>query len=237
MTVKYNVTGAKRKELVQTIANWMGCDAKYLGAPSFAYEVDYFNIDKDGALSFDDNADSEVIERLLEMLYDNGFEAESLPEADEPIEYENTNAARPECNGLIVNIPLEKVAVGNLTKLLDVKGNLIKKALGIDSLPFRINEDSVSFFWFENKELKAEEAKAYSELISMICQMTINQKRITATEKEVDNEKYAFRCFLLRLGFIGDAYKESRKILLKNLNGNSAFKNKNTTDTEGENNA
>lgn len=160
MTVKYNVTGAKRKELVQTIANWMGCDAKYLGAPSFAYEVAYFNIDKDGALSFDDNADSEVIERLLEMLYNNGFEAESLPEADELIEHANTNTARPECNGLIVNIPLEKVAVGNLTKLLDVKGNLIKKALGIDSLPFRINEDSVSFFWFENKELKAEEVKA-----------------------------------------------------------------------------
>lgn len=234
MTVKYNVTGTKRKELVQTIANWMGCDAKYLGAPSFAYEVAYFNIDKDGALSFDDNADNEVIERLLEMLYDNGFEAESLPEADEAIEYENTNAARPECNGLIVNIPLEKVAVGNLTKLLDVKGKLIKKALGIDSLPFRINEDSVSFFWLENKELKAEEVKAYSELISMICQMTINQKRITATEKEVDNEKYAFRCFLLRLGFIGTEYKEIRKVLLRNLEGSSAFKSITRTETEAE---
>jgi hypothetical protein len=33
--------------------------------------------------------------------------------------------------------------------------------------------------------------------------------------KEVDNEKYAFRCFLLRLGFIGSDYKAERKILLK----------------------
>ena len=50
-------------------------------------------------------------------------------------------------------------------------------------------------------------------------------KRVTATEKPVDNEKYAFRCFLLRLGFIGSEYKAERKILLKNLSGSSAFKN------------
>lgn len=50
------------------------------------------------------------------------------------------------------------------------------------------------------------------------------QKRVTAKEKIVDNEKYAFRCFLLRLGMIGSAYKESRKILMQNLTGSSAFK-------------
>jgi hypothetical protein len=54
--------------------------------------------------------------------------------------------------------------------------------------------------------------------------MSKEQKRITATEKAVDNEKYAFRCFLLRLGFIGDEYKSDRKILLRNLKGSSAFK-------------
>ena len=54
--------------------------------------------------------------------------------------------------------------------------------------------------------------------------MSKEQKRITATEKAVDNEKYAFRCFLLRLGFIGEEYKADRKILLKNLKGSSAFK-------------
>ena len=46
MTVNYNVTGTKRKELVQLIANFTGCSAKYQGAPTFAYEVDYFTIDK-----------------------------------------------------------------------------------------------------------------------------------------------------------------------------------------------
>ena len=38
------------------------------------------------------------------------------------------------------------------------------------------------------------------------------------------NEKYAFRCFLLRLGFIGDEFKADRKILLSKLDGSAAFK-------------
>ena len=229
MTVKYNVTGTKRKELVQLISNLTGCEAKYKGAPTFAYEVDYFTIDKSGALSFDDRADSEVIERLLEMLYDNGFEAETLPEADEPTELteQPTDGA-----GLIVTIPFDKVSVGNLTKLLEVKGNLIKKALGIDDLPLAMNDDSVSFLWFKDEILSPEYINAYTEFISLLCQMTTKQKRITATEKEYDNEKYAFRCFLLRLGFIGAEHKVARKILLQKLEGSSAFKNGEKKGTE-----
>lgn len=60
--------------------------------------------------------------------------------------------------------------------------------------------------------------------ITALCDMAKNQKRITSKEKETDNEKYAFRCFLLRLGFIGAEYKTERKILLRNLTGSSAFK-------------
>lgn len=125
--------------------------------------------------------------------------------------------------GLTVAIPLENVAVGNLTKLLDAKGGLIKKALGIDELPIEIGEDKVSFPWFSELP-DADEVQAYTHFISALCEMAKNAKRVTATEKEVDNEKYAFRCFLLRLGFIGAEYKTERKILLKNLSGSSAFK-------------
>lgn len=66
--------------------------------------------------------------------------------------------------------------------------------------------------------------KAYTHFIAKLCEMAQNQKRITAKEKEIDNNKYAFRCFLLRLGFIGTEYKAERKILLRNLSGSSAFK-------------
>ncbi len=125
--------------------------------------------------------------------------------------------------GLTVRIPLEKVAVGNLTRLLEVKGSLIKKALGINALPISIEEDTISFPWFEGLP-GTDEVKAYTHLIAALCEMSRNQKRITATEKAVDNEKYTFRCFLLRLGFIGAEYKTERKILLRNLSGSSAFK-------------
>ncbi len=47
---------------------------------------------------------------------------------------------------------------------------------------------------------------------------------VTAKEKITNNDKYAFRCFLLRLWFIGAEFKDERKILLRNLSGNSAFK-------------
>ena len=54
--------------------------------------------------------------------------------------------------------------------------------------------------------------------------MARNAKRVVAKEKETDNDKYAFRCFLLRLGFIGAEFKTERKILLRNLVGSSAFR-------------
>ena len=53
----------------------------------------------------------------------------------------------------------------------------------------------------------------------------MEKKRITAREKDIDgNPKYAMRCFLLSLGFIGDEYKAARKVLLSRLEGNSSWK-------------
>ena len=64
---------------------------------------------------------------------------------------------------------------------------------------------------------------AYTAFLSALCKMSKEQKRITAKAKPIDNEKYAFRCFLLRLGFIGDEYKQSRRILCRYLCGNSSY--------------
>ena len=59
MELKYNLTGADRKRLVKAISEITEVPAKYLGAPSFAYQVDYFTIDRNGSVSFDNRADSE----------------------------------------------------------------------------------------------------------------------------------------------------------------------------------
>jgi len=42
----------------------------------------------------------------------------------------------------------------------------------------------------------------------------------------LENDKFAMRIFLVRLGFVGDEYKTARKILLRNLSGNSSWKHK-----------
>ena len=60
--------------------------------------------------------------------------------------------------------------------------------------------------------------------------MAKESTRVTATEKEVESEKYAFRGFLLRLGFIGADSKALRKTLMKNLSGSAAFPNKEAAD-------
>ena len=97
------------------------------------------------------------------------------------------------------------------------------EALGITDTRIEISEDKVSFPWFETIP-SPEELDAYTKFIAALCEMSVKTKRVTAKEKEVDNDKYAFRCFLLRLGFIGDEYKTDRKILMRYLPGNSAFK-------------
>lgn len=98
----------------------------------------------------------------------------------------------------------------------------MKQALAIEELPVKISEDKILFPWF--LKTSAEEVAAYTQLICSLGEMAKTAKRVTVKDKTVENSKYAFRCFLLRLGFIGPEYKQSRKILLKNLTGSSAFK-------------
>lgn len=216
MTITIHAQGAERKRLVQTISDWLGVPAKYCGAPTFNYEVDYFTIDRNGSLSFDDRADSEVIERLLQHIYDEGFN----------IDQSHTDDKDEPC-AVCISMPRSLFTDGNLENLkalIAAKGGLIKKALGVNDLPLEITDTKVSFHWFPATPTP-EELKAYDTFICKLCEMARNQKRVNATEKPTDNEKYAFRCFLLRLGFIGNEYKAARKIFLKNLSGSSAFKN------------
>nr|DAY99199.1 MAG TPA: hypothetical protein [Caudoviricetes sp.] len=171
--------------------------------PTAAYEVGSITVTKDGTCIVDNNEAESI--RILQDL--------AGATTEEPV----SKAA------FTVSIPLDKVKVGNLTNLLESKGYLIKHALHIDDLRFELNEDSISFPWFSELP-EPDEVHAYSALIAALCKMSKEQKRISATEKPVDNERYSFRCFLLRLGFIGDEYKTDRRILMRYLPGNSAFK-------------
>ncbi len=251
MTINYNVTGTERKRLADYISGFMGTDKKYLGAPTFAYQIGYLTVSKDGAVSFEDRGYNSDIDALMAELEGQGFhtedtiakadtaepEATSGGDAAQPDEAETgtepeaapaeDDAAQPHGCGMTVTLPaasLPSEALVNLTSLLTAKGRLIRKALGVEALPVEVSPDTVSFPWFEGRDLDADEVKTYTHLIAALCDVARNQKRITAKEKITDNDKYAFRCFLLRLGFIGAEFKDERKILLRDLSGNSAFK-------------
>ena len=183
MEIRYNVTGAKRKELVKVIADATGARAEYKFMPTCNYEIDYFTVTKDGTLLFDDRADSEEVEQVLETIAAAGFECEAHDGEKLPTEEESKaidTAPQNKTVGLMVEIPLDKVAVGNLTKLLDAKGGLIKKALGVDTLPIEIQEDRVAFPWFPELP-DADSVKAYTHFSSALCEMSKNAKRVTVT--------------------------------------------------------
>lgn len=212
MKIDFNLKGAERKELVKAISRITGIKAEYQGMPTTNFVIGDFTVTAEGALVYDDKIDAG---ELLNELAEAGFEGTA-----DKSEGKELKVAEP--NILTIEMPADKVNTENLQKLLDAKGALIRKALGIDSLAFEIHEDRVSFPWFVDPA--PDYALAYTQFIAAICKMSTEQKRITARVREVDNEKYAFRCFLLRLGFIGNEFKQSRKILLSNLDGSSAFK-------------
>ena len=130
---------------------------------------------------------------------------------------------------LTIHVPFvgfSTTALENLDRLVSGKSWLIMKALGADALPINRTTDTISFPWFPVISSHLE-VDAYARFIHALCEMSKKQKRVTLKEKPIDpnaSEKFAFRCFLLRLGFIGKEYTSARKILLSKLSGNGSFK-------------
>ena len=216
MKLNYNVTGAKRKSLVGAVSKELNAPLNYLGAPTFAYEVGGYHIDKTGTVTGKDNLD------LEDALRQTGFDTEER-------EYDEPDTA----DLLTVEFPLSGFTpekLDNLVKLVTAKETLLKAALGVDTVPIQQTEDTLRFPWFVGN-LDADHTEAYTVLISMLCKTAKEKKRVTSKERDIpDNPKYAMRCFLLSLGFIGNEYKYARKILLSRLDGNSSWKNGKKTE-------
>lgn len=226
MKANYNLTGTKRKELVNAIAEITGEKADYKRMPTCAYEIGDITVDKDGSVTCEDE---EKLKKVMEALNEKGFTAEGEQEdgkAEQPeqvatTEKENATGQEP---ALTISLPLASANVDTLKNLISAKESLIKKALGITDTRINITDEKIEFPWFD-RELISEEVNAYTRFLSFLCKLSKEVNRCSGKEHPAVNEKYTFRCFLLRLGFIGAEYKEDRKVLLKNLTGSSAFKN------------
>jgi len=233
MQIKYHLEGSERKALLAAMREILQDAPRYMGPPSFAFTVGQYTIDRHGTLNCPEDADVMQIEMLIRELEHDGFTGERAGEPAQTQE-RTTVEATVEPDRLAIEMPkngMTPAALENLRRLVASKATLLKKALGTDSLPITEHADRIEFGWFHPTNAQAE-IGAYYQLEQKLCEMAKTQKRVTATEQPVENEKYAFRCFLLRLGFIGAEYKESRKILLKNLSGNAAFKDARKTEAD-----
>ena len=233
MDVKYGLTGKERKALVKAVSELTETPAKYLGMPSMTYQIGRYQVNKEGTLTVMMEGDG-----IIEDLKERGFipegteeeaetsEEETAEETEEDTEDEPGEEVAEETTDLTISIPRDSLPedkLENLKSLIEAKADLIKQALSVEELPVDEGDEKITFPWFHGT-IGADEAKAYTDFISKLTDMAKNQQRVTAKPGEVENPRYAFRCFLLRLGFIGSEYKTDRKILLRNLSGSSAFK-------------
>ena len=241
MEFRFNRTGAERKVLVEAVSEIVGCAPVYMKAPTFAYAVGSYTIDSTGTLILDGQVSAKDARSLLTALAERGFDCEDRLDGDfaaaAPDEQpENTSsednpqdtdsADNHAPDRLSIEVPLEgftDTALSNLDKLITSKAALIRKAIGTSDLSTMRADDRLCFPWF-SPQSSVDEVGAYSRFVHALCEMAKKQKRVIAKEKPADSEKFAFRCFLLRLGFIGEEYAPARKILLANLPGDGSFK-------------
>jgi len=208
--IRFELKPKQRPKLAEEIATALHTVPCYQKAPSLAYKIGDCTLERDGTLRIPDSVDRETVSNLLEHLKGKGFTGEAEQTEDR----------------LTVSMPKELFTLGtleNLAKLVENKGGLMARAFQADEIRITVTEDAVSFPCFPFTA-NPNETTAYTEFVEKLCGMAKRMKRVSGRPTETDNDKYAFRCFLLRLGFIGDEYKTARKILLKNLTGNSAFR-------------
>lgn len=205
-------TKKTRKELASFIAQATGNEVSYSGVPKCEYHIGDITVLKDGNVETENKTIAEYLKAISSADFQFEFEETQVQESEE----KTHGISRPRSS-------LTEKGLENLKQLISAKSRLLQKALGRTDIEVNTSEDSVLFPWLDGNE-DEDTAKAVTELADRMFSLAKNSQRITAKEKETDNEKYTFRCFLLRLGFIGDEYKISRKILLQNFEGSSAFK-------------
>lgn len=222
MTIEYNLIGNERKELVKTISEIIGAPAKYQYMPTCAYKIgrDY-TVTKEGNLEISDAADSKVTEQLISELDSRG--------------YHSPLAETEETHKLSVEMPTDfftEQTYINLRQITENKAEIFKAAFKTDTLEIVETEKTVEFPWFTIEQ--NGDSDAYCTFVSMLCTFAKNQKRVNQKQDAADNSKYAMRCFLLRLGMIGNEYKATRKVLLRNLSGSSSFRHGGVSDAVSE---
>ena len=213
--IRFTLESKQRPKLAQEIGNILGTVPHYERVPSCAYDIAGYRLNKEGVLHIPEGAE-ETTKDLIRQLRERGFQDDAEVTEEVPVQEDK----------LTIGIPRESLtdtALENLQKIIANRQTLFQRSFRMDSTEIEITEEKINFTWFPYTT-DSDEMAACTQFISRLCDMARDAKRVSSKPTETDNDKYAFRCFLLRLGFIGKEYKTARKILLRNLTGNSAFR-------------
>ena len=133
-------------------------------------------------------------------------------------------------DGYSITVPMpckeiisETLFEARLTKLLNAKAKLLKKAFNTDTVGFVIKDGDITFNWLKG-DADPLMIQATMKFVVALVKLISEGQSVKCRERELHSEKYAMRCFLVRLGFIGDEYKQDRKLLVQNLSGSSSFR-------------
>ncbi|CAM3466669.1 MULTISPECIES: virulence-related protein [Paenibacillus] len=259
-----------RKEIIKTLGDHFGVKPKYMGVPSFIYQIEtdteIYSIDRAGKITNSNGMEVDldsVLTGQVAAIQDEPREPNDQVEPVIQVESGDPVELTASSNSpLEVAVPLEGhtgVSLRNLVNLLYSKQVLVKRSLSIetniieDNFAKAINDANVDtlesfktaiseigeqycpgiafsfdssmvIFKFFQAERSPEEMHAYTHLVGLLNQTAMKLKYTSPKGKDTDNDKFTFRLFLIRLGMVGDKYKTTRKILLANLDGHSAFR-------------
>ena len=240
----FNKTQEDRKVLVNRIGELIGKDLKYTGVPRCAYEGNGFTVTREGNLEVEDTVGDFIIEALIaESLITRPEEPEATSLTVSLPASRHTGATlRNLINLLFTRADLLNKALGTsfrveegLTDFLRDESGLhtaedIRKAVAayeeehgkaIDGLV--LEPEKIIFSGLPATD-NPTALKAFTNLCALMNKQALKQNRIQAKSVREENEKYALRIWLVRLGMNGPEYKEDRKLLMENLSGHCAFR-------------
>ena len=233
-----------RKILVNRIGELTGEKLTYTGVPRCAYEGNGFTVTREGNLEVDDTVSQELIDTLI---------AEGLINAPEttrvtvslPTSRHEATTLRNLVNLIFSRASLLNKALGTSFKIDEGLTDYLRDNAGITAENFRkavaayedehgqsisglvIEPDKILFSGLPQTNDQVA-IRTFTNLCAMMNKQALEQNRIQAKTVNNENEKYAMRIWLVRLGMNGPEYKEERNLLLENLTGNCAFR----TDAE-----
>lgn len=235
---------ADRKSLVAAIEEATGVKMKYQGPPSFAYAAGDFLVERDGTLCVENEQDNRDILLSLvnqKLIDDSWNEDREVLRISIPTNlHTGASAARLvqllwtkqevlnksiRCQkGFIINERFIEALAEEPPETIDEFLFLWEKLGGVEATKgIEFASDEISFTGFPPTK-DSDLIKAFTELAGFMSKLAINMNRVELRKADLSNEKYYFRIWLVRLGFEGEEYKISRKLLLENLSGNSAFR-------------